>query len=243
MKSIGETLDSNFPLTSGTADGLAREPYWILVYAVVPVFFSLSGFLVTGSGLRLPVGQFVASRALRIVPALLVDTAVSILVFGTLLTTLSLGEYLMHPETRGYWFNIVGEIHYYLPGVFKDNPVTAVNGSLWTIRPELFCYLLMTGLIATGLVRRWPAVLIGVVGIWLLSVVAQRIGTDFPGRYHLTTDASKLVIFFLVGSLFYLLRYKIPNSPWIAGAAVIFIGLGAAFGTGALWHNRLFCSC
>lgn len=104
MKTIGEALDANkgvgpgfdfmrlflafaviawhsVPITQGSAEALKTEPWWILVYAVVPVFFALSGFLVTGSALRLSVGPFVASRALRILPALFVDTAISILLY------------------------------------------------------------------------------------------------------------------------------------------------------------------
>lgn len=263
MQSIGDRLDANKGIGPGfdllrvvlafgviawhsialcydAAETLKTASYWILVYAVVPVFFALSGFLVTGSALRLPLGQFALSRVLRIVPALAVDTAVSVLIFGTIFTTLPVLVYLTHPETLHYWLNIVGEIHFYLPGVFKDHVVPAVNGSLWTIRPELACYVLMGGLIATGLVKRWEFVALGAAGVWAVSLIGQNIPVDYPGRYQITGDTSKLVIFFLVGSLFFLLRHKIPSSRWIAGAAVLFMILSAVFGSSELSSNRWY---
>ena len=213
----------------------------MLVYSVVPMFFALSGFLVTGSAMRLPTTQFAASRALRIVPALLVDTAVSVFLFGVLLTTLPTGQFLTNPATLKYWLNTVGEIHYYLPGVFETNPLHTVNGSLWTIRPELGCYVAMTALIATGLIRRWPVVLLAAVVLWCASFASQHVGPHFPGKYQLTTDFSKLVIFFLAGALVYLLRYKIPVSPVLAAGAVVFVLGGMTFGVGRdLWNNRIF---
>lgn len=263
MKTIGEALDANkgvgpgfdfmrlflafaviawhsVPITQGSAEALKTEPWWILVYAVVPVFFALSGFLVTGSALRLSVGPFVASRALRILPALFVDTAISILLFGAVLTTLPLGEYFTHPETLKYWLNTIGEIHYDLPGVFMDNPGRAVNGSLWTIKPELGCYLVMTLLIWTGFVRRWQVVVAAMAVVWLVSVAAQQVPGDFPGRFDLVGDVAKLVIFFLAGALMYQLRHKIPLSPWIAVAGAVFMAVCAIVGPGALWNDRIF---
>ncbi|THD63258.1 acyltransferase [Phenylobacterium sp.] len=220
-------------LTSGSAESAADKPYWAFVYAIVPTFFALSGFLVTGSALRLPVGQFVLSRVLRIVPALFVDTAVSILIFGTIFTTLPVLDYLTNPATLKYWLNIVGEIHFFLPGVFEDHPITAVNGSLWTIRPELGCYVVMTVLIATGLARRWQVVALSAFFVWLASLVGQESHMEFIGK-HQIVDNSRLVVFFLMGSLAYLLRHRIPSSRWLALIALAFIVTSTAFGSGAV---------
>lgn len=264
QRSIGHALDANngvgpgfdtvrvvlafsviawhcFPLTLGSAEPIKDTPAWVLVYAIVPMFFALSGFLVTGSALRLKLAPFVASRALRIVPALVVDTAVSILIFGVLFTTLPAGEFLTHPETLRYWLNAVGEIHLSLPGVFKDNPNQAVNGSLWTIPPELGCYFVMAILIATGLVRKWPFVLGALIALFVISGLVDLFPTvDFPGRYRIAGPGFKLVAFFLMGSLAYLLRHRIPLSPWLAGASVLFVAACAAFGSKTWWDALPF---
>ena len=47
-------------------------PFWFAEYAIVPMFFALSGFLVTASATRLPLGQFAINRILRLIPALAV---------------------------------------------------------------------------------------------------------------------------------------------------------------------------
>lgn len=262
MRTIGQALDANkgigpgfdflrvflafgvvawhsVALTTGVVESAASEPYWPFVYAIVPTFFALSGFLVTGSALRLPVGQFVLSRVLRIVPALFVDTAVSILIFGTIFTTLPVWDYLTNLQTIKYWLNIVGEIHFVLPGVFKDHPVPVVNGSLWTIRPELGCYLVMTLLIATGLVRKWQIVAISAFLVWLASLLASHVTFEFPGKYQLIYN-SRLVVFFLMGSLIYSLRYKIPDFVGIACVGLCFILFSCLFPGDAISGSKWY---
>ena len=50
-----------------------------------------------------------------------------------------------------YFGNIFGFVTYELPGVFTDNPVPAlVNGNLWTLPPEFYCYLVLSALMASG---------------------------------------------------------------------------------------------
>jgi peptidoglycan/LPS O-acetylase OafA/YrhL len=47
-----------------------------ILYVLVPAFFALSGFLVTGSALRLrKTSTFIAFRVLRILPALAISLA------------------------------------------------------------------------------------------------------------------------------------------------------------------------
>ena len=80
-------------------------------------------------------------RALRIVPALIGLTVLSVLVLGPLVTTLPLSAYFADPTFAHYFTNIVAAIRYGLPGVFPDNPLAGiVNGQLWTAPSELHCY-------------------------------------------------------------------------------------------------------
>ena len=77
----------------------------------VEMFFILSGFLVAGSGQRLSLGDFIANRSLRIVPALAVDIVLCALILGPIFTVLPLGEYFTHQTFFDYFWNIVGAIH------------------------------------------------------------------------------------------------------------------------------------
>jgi peptidoglycan/LPS O-acetylase OafA/YrhL len=110
----------------------------------VQAFFVVSGFLVTmscenSSSLR----SYAMKRLRRIAPAYItvVLAAAFLLV---LLSTLSARAYFTDPQWRHYvLFNLVLSNFKApsLPGVFATNPVTAVNGSLWTIKIEVAFYI------------------------------------------------------------------------------------------------------
>lgn len=155
-----------------------------LILALVPMFFCLSGFLVTGSALRTQsVRVFLTYRSLRIFPALAVEVALSALLLGPFMTTLPLAEYFTSKQFLVYFGNIIGAVRMALPGVFLDNPhPNVVNGSLWTLQPEFYCYLLMAGLMLSTLVYRrawYSGIFAGAVLV--LSVLAALYGLGNPG--------------------------------------------------------------
>jgi peptidoglycan/LPS O-acetylase OafA/YrhL len=66
----------------------------------------------------------------------------SVLVFGPILSALSVSGYFASSETWGYLSTALLVIRRGLPGVFSDNPYPfAVNGSLWTLPVEFLCYV------------------------------------------------------------------------------------------------------
>lgn len=111
----------------------------------VDVFFASSGFLVCGSMLRLEsIGKFARARALRIYPALLVAVSLTALLLGPLVSTLPVREYLLDPQTYLYVVRnsvLFAGVEHSLPGVFTQLPLAGVvNGSLWTLPFEVWCY-------------------------------------------------------------------------------------------------------
>jgi len=122
----------------------------------VLIFFTISGYLITESWDRDPnLSRFIARRMLRIFPALVVCTLLSILVLGPALTTRDYASYFSDARTWQYLRNILLYIVYYLPGVFETNRVpNAVNGSLWSIPIEVLMYV-MVMLIGVLGNRRW----------------------------------------------------------------------------------------
>ena len=193
-----------------------------VIGAILPMFFALSGFLVCGSLTRTSsIVVFMAHRFLRLIPALLVEILLSALILGPLLTSLPRGVYFTGADFYRYFLNVVGDIHYHLPGVFKDNPTSGiVNRSLWTIPYELECYTALVVLTLLGLVKnRWimaALVVFGSVGLaaWTNlhhSAILASVGP--PGRL--------LVLSFLAGVVFYLWRDSIPLHPAILAGAVI----------------------
>ncbi len=253
MRTIGQIIDENngigpgfdtlrlalafavvfrhcFPLTYGNEEAASSGFLWTATMAIIPIFFILSGFLVTGSALRLTLGKFVASRVLRIVPALAVDTFVTILVIGVIFTTLPIGEFLTDPQTHAYLLNIFGFINYLLPGVFDANPLQGiVNGSLWTIPPELGCYVFISGLIFIGWVSHWKRTLLLAIGSIAFIAMAPLLPESTPSFVlRLASHPGALLVpEFLIGSVLFLKKDKIPYSPllfWICVALILASG-------------------
>src|ERR1700761_7226647 len=127
----------------------------LFVAFLLPMFFALSGFLVAGGHERSnTLITFFGLRIFRIMPALTVEVLLSALILGPLLTTVTRTDYFVNPEFWSYFLNVIGGIHYYLSGVFLANPVTVVNGQLWTVRWELVCYIVLAVLAIAGIFQR-----------------------------------------------------------------------------------------
>ncbi|TXH77946.1 MAG: acyltransferase [Lysobacteraceae bacterium] len=176
----------------------------------VDVFFVISGFLIAASLERNSVRDYLISRGLRIMPALLVCVLLSALVMGPLLTTSS--DYWRHGEVWRYvalngslWTNA-----YSLPGVFETLPRTAINGSLWTlpIEAKLYLALLVAWLAGVLTPRRYPP-------LWALALTAAAalVWWKHPLPDHLANPAN-CAAFFITGTLFWVNRASIRLSMW-----------------------------
>lgn len=157
------------PLNGLTSPGFFQVS--IETYAV-KIFFVLSGYLVTKSWIEDPrIPQFMARRALRIFPALVGVTVLSVFVLGPIATKLDLRDYFRYPSLWTYFQNIFLYIHYYLPGVFTDNIYPgAVNGSLWSLSAEFFMYIIVS---AVGLVFAGTTYRVGYLATSVLILMAN----------------------------------------------------------------------
>jgi peptidoglycan/LPS O-acetylase OafA/YrhL len=183
--------------------GIATVPpsLRVLEIAILPMFFALSGFLVAGSlGRSANLKVFFGLRILRIVPALAMEVALSALILGPLLTTVSLHDYFTSPAFLRYFLNIVGDVHFALPGMFPTNPFpNLVNGQLWTVPWELYCYIALGALALFGFKNhRWKffALLMIAQSVFLVHDVS---GSGMAKR--LTVGGSVLLMSFLGGAL------------------------------------------
>lgn len=170
----------HFPIT-GT-----QPPAWLnsnMVGGVaVMTFFTISGYLVMLSWLREPqIIAFAGKRLLRLWPGMLVAVFAGVLVFGPLFTNLSVREFLVHPDTREHWFNLLMVKAYVnLPGVFPHNPLAGLmNGPLWTIPMELLCYAALAAAGALGVLRWRP--LASVAGLGYLAFFLATRNADLTG--------------------------------------------------------------
>lgn len=133
----------------------------------VCVFFVISGYLITKSWVRRPhLPSYLLARGLRIFPALGVVSLGTVLVLGTVLTSLPVERYLAEPGTWRYMLNVLLRPVFRLPGVFEDLPYPgSVNGSLWTLPAEFACYLLVPLLMVLPKAARVPATVILALGV------------------------------------------------------------------------------
>ena len=187
---------------------------------LMPMFFALSGYLVAWSLFRSKtLLKFILFRMMRIYPALFVETVLSALVLGPLLTTLSLKDYFSDPRFYSYMLNIVGDVHYFLPGLFESNPFPhVVNNQLWTIPYELLSYLALAALSLLGL-KRWRILSALAPVVLTLAYLVIRIYRRGELPEHPTTlNGPLLVITFLAGVAIFSYAERIPWSLWLFAA-------------------------
>lgn len=231
---VGLSLSILFWHSFGLSYGLAwtRQlpilPFKPLLATLLPMFFALSGFLIMGSALRIAsLKTFITFRVLRILPALAMEISLSALVLGPLMTAYPLSVYFGSPELPAYFGSLIGRVSYVLPGLFLSNPAPeVVNGALWTVGPEILCYILVSLLILLGLFRDVRSMLVVTV-VYLVACIATDVWDSAPIYEILPTKV--LILAFFCGNLLYLLRHRIPFD-WrlafaVGAATLIFVAL------------------
>jgi peptidoglycan/LPS O-acetylase OafA/YrhL len=195
----------------------------------VAAFFVVSGLLISMSFERSKSWiKFTINRALRLLPGLWVCVFVLVLFFGPVMTRLPLPDYFQSPETLGFLGNLaLIPRNHSIGGVFDGLPGSdAVNGSLWTLKYEVACYVFGALLLCAGRFK------IGVTAaLWIGAMIAAPIigdpleqrGAAYHGAWMVW-----LFRFYGAGMLLYLLRDHIPLSKPAALACLAVI-LGATF--------------
>jgi peptidoglycan/LPS O-acetylase OafA/YrhL len=176
----------------------------------VAVFFIISGYFITASyDQRKKFLPFVKSRILRVFPGLGVVILLSVFVVGSLLTNLTFKQYFADPETWTYLKSMLAlPMHYELPGVFSQNPVHAVNGSLWSLKREVKLYMIIALLGVLGILR--PRLMIA---IFIATYVMRFYNIDMFEKYFVGLPEKlkdlQLESLFAGGSLIYLARDRL----------------------------------
>jgi peptidoglycan/LPS O-acetylase OafA/YrhL len=191
----------------------------------VKIFFVVSGYLVAQSWLRDPhPGRFLRRRLLRIMPGLVAVVALTVFILGPMTTNLPVSAYFVDQRTWLYLANLTFYPVDELPGVFSANIAPdEVNGSLWSLAPEMSMYLLLpvvavVSLALTGTYRLF------VLAAFLVTVVALFVVLPAP-------DLRQWLI------------YGTRVWAWFAVAPFFFIGACAAFCGWDRFLNRRLALC
>jgi peptidoglycan/LPS O-acetylase OafA/YrhL len=205
-------------ISYGSADAIPPVPM-ALAQLILPMFFALSGFLVAGSLTHsASLTQFATFRVARLAPALVAVVFVSMFVAGPLVTTESLRDYFSDKQFIVYLGNIAAQTQYGLPGVFLHNPrAGVVNGSLWTIPVELWCYALLVPAFLLGLTRRRKILVILALLLLTMLTIGFCAGSTWAGRLPM----GELVLPFVAGVVIF------AASDWIPGSGPLAAGLFA----------------
>lgn len=228
-------------------------------------FFVISGFLIYASFCRSKsLKSYFIKRGRRIFPSyFFVVIFFSIALF--FISSLSLSEYFSSQWIRYLASNLMFSnfIEPTLPGVFTDNVHSAVNGSLWTIKIELMCYVALPVLVyLCRKTRANPFIFFGVIILlsifytFVCNIMYSNTGDDKYTIYArqiggqlayfvlgmMLYDLMELVILhkrklFIIGILGIIVAYKIPETTFfIKPFAIAFIIIPVTFmGSWGYW--------
>jgi peptidoglycan/LPS O-acetylase OafA/YrhL len=203
----GFGLDPLYAATSGQLQ---------LGSAAVVGFFGLSGYLLARSRERSSIGAYARNRALRIVPCLWVCVAVT--VFIVIPVAVAMGGTADPAQVRQ--FAIAAATFQFgavaVDGLYAGNALPNwVNGPLWTLPPEVVCYLVL------ALIPR-RALGGGVVVVLALTVLANAATGGLALYLHLP-------VAFFTGASLYSVGSRVAHSHRAAAAAtLVTIGAWAA---------------
>jgi len=173
----------------------------------VSVFFILSGFLITASwnGKR-NIREFLIARTRRIFPGLAV----------MLVVTTIFGAFVTSSASVDYWYSaleyFIKNLTIYkgkesIVGVFEFNPYgSVINGSLWTLRHEFSCYLLIAFFGAIGYLRPFQT--------WVLWLICIFLVIYQPLHINFFKEFAPLGVWFISGALAYFYKdvaIKLPG--------------------------------
>jgi peptidoglycan/LPS O-acetylase OafA/YrhL len=213
-------IGHSFPISANGSDPISMLllPYEWIGSIAVSGFFAISGYLVTASFTQRGATAFIASRALRLYPAVIVYSLVAILLIGPLCTSVPLEQYFHSNPWANMWNATLWEWKYNLPYVFSHNPFAgATNGSSWTLPVELRCYVLV---LLLGFFGALDTRVRANAALMLLLAVTHFSSVSLPLFEQSSNFASPLT-FFLLGSLAWVNRSALSLNWAFALAALI----------------------
>jgi len=198
----------------------------------VDIFFCISGYLIAASY----IGQgsfwrFAWARFLRIYPAFWVCIFLTAFPLTMWVTGAPAPSYFFHN------FTLIPHLQSRIPGLFgADGGVIGANGALWTLPWEVRAYALVAALGLLGLLRR-PVVVGSIFALYYAYFVWQIVSHPGLETSPAVTGGARLLTFFFAGTLFYLMRDRIPISGRIAAGMAAVLVVATFVGVLAFPHS------
>jgi peptidoglycan/LPS O-acetylase OafA/YrhL len=215
-------LSHSYPLTLGHE---RSEPFMLLSRGqvtggriAVDLFFILSGFLISASYERSSSAvSFLRKRVARIYPGVLLLSLVTLVLFAPLAHARIEGTSVV-AKILNVTGNTLRLAEWKYSGAFASNPAPGViNGSLWSIYYEFWCYIGVLALGLTGLLRSKKVLAV----LFSVSIVVSLLFAYF--KFHFSGGIigeilgyppfwARLLPMYLAGVVFYRFRNLIPVS-------------------------------
>ncbi|MEU7586596.1 acyltransferase [Micromonospora sp. NPDC049230] len=260
---VGVVLSHSKPLGFGAADlgytltGRQTNVGTMAVYG----FFVLSGLLITRSARRTGLIRYAWHRALRILPGLWVCLLITALVIAPLVALREHGTtagYFDNPGEpggplaylRGNWWT--GVEQYGIHDLFiqstpwgRKTSTSVFNGALWSLKYEMFCYVVVGVLAATAVLRHARRFVLVLTVVLYLSILQDWVNTgqiSGPASTAGWTFDAPLVgpmsfhyivylgFLFALGATFDLYRERVPISDVLGIGAAVALGLSLLVG-------------
>ncbi len=181
----------------------------INVTVAVHSFFIVSGFLIFMSFERSSsLKSYLSKRLRRIAPGY-IAVIVTLFLTLSLLSDLSLSAYFSSADSWSYLLTNLATLNFLhptLPGVFENNYLPAVDGSLWTIKVEVAFYLSVP---IIAYFYRWFKPTTVLVTIFILSALYFYAMGNLALHYN--------------NSFFYMLQHQLPGQMlFFSGGALLY---------------------
>ena len=179
----------------------------------VDIFFVISGFLIYRSyDRKTNVGKYLKARFLRIWPLLALFILSTAYIIGPIITTMSREEYFQHKQYEYLTNLFFAASHTRLPGVFYNHIVIDINGSIWTLRYEVICYIFV--LMMLPIIRRYKKSIFIMIGFFAALYLFMSYGWAADSLAFVSKDIilniGRLTMMFCIGAFYYLYQDKIP---------------------------------
>lgn len=190
----------------------------------VAVFFLSSGYLVSKSIEKRGEKGYIKARILRIIPPLILSVIITILISGLFFSKLNFGSFILNIDTLKYCLNMLLIPIHNLPGVFEKNIYgSVVNGALWTLPVEFFCYIILLVFYKLKLLNKKSfRILIPIV---LISYFFIIIAGDYYAILKLIMTYLQPMFVFFMGCVYYIYRdsIKVSNEQFIVNCLLFIL--------------------
>lgn len=190
----------------------------------VPVFFLLSGYLISMSYIKNPdIKSYTANRVLRIFPGLYLNIFISVLILSVF------GFVQLNFNFFGWLLAQASIVQFYNAEMFRGFGVGVINGSLWTISVELTFYIILPFLIILYSRNKYILLALFVISYLFWSYDVSSSKEIFLNKLLHNTILPYLFLF-IVGMLFY--NYRDACMKYIENKFLLWLMLYVGFESG-----------